>query len=421
MTVDDLLPLAERAGNTALEWAQSPQFYAQVAAIAIAVAAASFVARELRHRLPFFRLDPAPGPFLRVRQVIYASRDLLFAVLSVLTLALAVQASDTSVGTSWLVRFAESFAVVAVLYTAIRRYITNPLVRGAAIYVAIPVAALKVFGLLDQAVAWLDALSFEAGNVRISVYAIVKAAIFGSILFWLGRISTDAGQSAIRKQDALEPPTRELFAKLFQIAVFSVAFLLLLQLMGLDLTALAVFGGALGVGIGFGLQQIAANFISGIIILVERSLKLGDYIELEDGKAGILKELNMRSSTLATFDGREIMVPNEKLITTSFSNWTKSDPLQQYEVVFHVPNDADLEHIAGIAANAAAMVPGVSGSPERPAAEIKEFGESTTRMAVSFWVSGIEGGPGKVPAAVRMGVWKALRAAGVSLPSPLPR
>ncbi len=416
MTVDDLWPLADRVAATGLEWAKSPQFYAQIAAVAIAIAVASFVARELRQRLGFFRLEPAPGPLLKIRQIVYASRDLLFALLSVLTLALSVQVADTAVGTSWLVRFAQSFAVVAVLYTAIKRYVPNPLVRAAATYIAIPVAALKVFGLLDQAVAWLDALSFEAGNVRISLYALVKAAIFGSLLFWLGRISTDAGQTAIRKQDALEPPTRELFAKLFQIAVFTGAFFLLLQLMGLDLTALAVFGGALGVGIGFGLQQIASNFVSGIIILLERSLKLGDYIELDDGKAGILKEVNMRSSTLTTFDGREFMVPNEKLITTTFSNWTKTDPLQKHEVTFHIANDADFERVASIVAVAAGVVPGVSTFPEAPSAEIKQLGASTTLMSVSFWVEGVGEDPESIRAAVRMRIWKALRDTGIALP-----
>jgi small-conductance mechanosensitive channel len=109
----------------------------------------------------------------------------------------------------------------------------------------------------------------------------------------------------IRAQQAMDPGTREVAAKLLEIAVFVVIFLLLLNIMGIDLTALSVFGGALGVGLGFGLQQIASNFISGIIILLDRSLTIGDYIQLEDGRAGVLRELSMRSATLETYDGKD--------------------------------------------------------------------------------------------------------------------
>ncbi|MEL0018295.1 MAG: mechanosensitive ion channel domain-containing protein, partial [Rickettsiales bacterium] len=138
------------------------------------------------------------------------------------------------------------------------------------------------------------------------------------------------GQRVIRTQEKLDPGTREVAAKLFEIGVFVLIFLLLMNVMGIDLTALAVFGGALGVGLGFGLQQIASNFISGIIILLDRSIAIGDYIELEDGRTGTLRELTMRSATLETFDGKDIMVPNEKFITTAFTNWTHNNKRQRY-------------------------------------------------------------------------------------------
>ena len=116
------------------------------------------------------------------------------------------------------------------------------------------------------------------------MHTVARVLIFGSILFWLGRISNDTGKQYIRKQENIEVGTREVFAKLFEIGLYFLIFILLLQVMGISLTALAVFGGALGVGLGFGLQAIAANFISGIIILLDRSLTVGDYIELEDGR-----------------------------------------------------------------------------------------------------------------------------------------
>ena len=414
--LEGLQSYAGRGLEILIDWATSPQFYAQVGAIAIALAVATLLARKIVASVPFFKTPPAPGPFLRVRLMAYASRDMLLAILAVMALAVAVQAADQTIGTSWLIRIAQSIGVVNVLYTAISRYLTHPILRAAGLYLVIPVAALKVFGWFDEAMSWLDAISLEAGNIRISLLALLKAGIFGSALFWLGRISNDAGQKVIRKQEALDLPTRELFAKLFQIALFCACFILLLQLLGLDLTALAIFGGALGVGIGFGLQQIAANFISGIIILLERSLRIGDYIEMDGGKAGVLKELNMRSTTLATFDGKEITVPNEKLITTSVVNWTRSGTQQRHEVQFTVGHEANLADVVQIIRDAVSLHPGVLGGMGPPDCQLRAIGEKGLTFVVEFWVDGVEGGPHKVPSAVRLRVWETLRENKIPLP-----
>ena len=160
--------------------------------------------------------------------------------------------------------------------------------------------------------------------------------IFGFFLFWLGRISNNTGQRIIRSQTNLAIGTREVFAKLFEVFLFILIFVLLLQVMGINLTALAVFGGALGVGLGFGLQSIASNFISGIIILLDRSITLGDYVETEDGLTGTVREINLRSTVLETFDGKDIVVPNEKFITGNVTNWTHKDTKQRYPLNFQV-------------------------------------------------------------------------------------
>ena len=216
------------------------------------------------------------------------------------------------------------------------------------LYLAIPTATLQAFGYLDQTIEFLDNLAFQAGNIRLSAYFLLKTAIVGGFFFWLGSLSNNSGQNLIRKQESLDTGTKELFSKLFQIALFAAIFVLAMQVLGLDLTILTVFGGALAVGIGFGLQQIASNFISGIILLVERSLTVGDFIELDDGRMGTLKELNMRSATLETFDGKELMVPNEKFITGVFINWTRDDPRQRYEVEFSVSYDTDIRTLADL-------------------------------------------------------------------------
>jgi small-conductance mechanosensitive channel len=419
LSIEQLKAEGTRLLDTVLEWAISPQFYAQVAAIIIAVLLARILAGQFRRRVSFLR-DPVPDThkFARWLNFAHSLHDLLFPVIAVLTLAIAIQVCLAAVGAAWLVRIAQSAAVIAVLYAAINRFITHSLVRTAAIYIGIPVATLQVFGWWDDTAAFLDSVSLEVGNIRLSLFFLAKAAVFGGILFWLGRISTTAGQRAIRNQKDLDKATRELFAKLFEILLFVIVFILLLQILGLDLTALAVFGGAVGVGLGFGLQQIASNFISGIIILLERSIGVGDYIKLEDGRAGILKELNMRSSTLETFDGKEIMVPNEKFITTSFENWTRDDPRQRYEVDFSVAYDSDVEEVARLVTEAVAAHPHVLGEPEKPDVELRGFGDSGINMAVEFWCNGLDDGRNRFTADILLVVWKTLKQNNISIPFP---
>jgi small-conductance mechanosensitive channel len=418
MSLETLKAQALDIWTVVLGWLTSPQFYAQVAGILFAVVAARFAASIVRTKVALFREEPKEGPALKVRRWIYLCRDLLFPLIVAFFMAGAVQVVSAAFGSAWLVRLAQSAAVVFVLYAAINRFIAHPLINAACRWVGLPVAGLAVFGVLDEATAWLDSIAFAAGNIRVSLYALVKAAIFGGILFWFGRMSNDAGQKAIRKQEALDAPTRELFSKLFEIALYFAVFVLLLQILGLDLTALTVFGGALGVGLGFGLQQIAANFISGIIILLERSLKVGDYVELEGGKAGLLTELNMRSSTLATFDGKEIMVPNEKFITTSFVNWTHSDPHQRYEIRFIVDYDTDMRKVPEAVEAAVAAHPGVLKEPEAPSCAMLDFAENGVQFGVQFWVGGLDEGKTAFSSAVRFRVWDALKEAGIAMARP---
>jgi small-conductance mechanosensitive channel len=419
LTVDELKAHGQALLDTLVQWATSPQFYAQIGAIVIAVLLARIIAGQLRKRIPALR-EPVGEDHKYARWLNFAHslRDLLFPVVAVFALAVAIQVCLATVGTAWLVRLAQSVSVIAVLYAAINRFITHSLVRTAAIYLGIPVATLQVFGWWDDTAAFLDSVSLEVGNIRLSLFFLLKAAVFGGILFWLGRISTTAGQRAIRSQKDLDKATKELFAKLFEIFLFIVVFILLLQILGLDLTALTVFGGAVGVGLGFGLQQIASNFISGIIILLERSIGVGDYIKLEDGRAGILKELNMRSSTLETFDGKEIMVPNEKFITTSFENWTRDDPRQRYEVEFSVAYESDLDEVVRVITEAVAAHPDVLSDPEAPDVELRGFGDSGINLAVEFWCNGLDDGKNRFSADILMVIWRTLKTHGISIPFP---
>ncbi len=200
-------------------------------------------------------------------------------------------------------------------------------------------------------------------------------------------------------------------------------FLLLMQVMGINLTALAVFGGALGVGIGIGLQAIASNFISGIIILLDRSVSIGDYVELEDGRTGVVRQLNLRSTTMETFDGKDIVVPNEKFIVESFVNWTHKDKRQRYRVDFSVAYHSDIRKLVEIIKEVVASHPQVfSGDDipveERPDCEIDSFGDSGINMFVEFWMEGIDDGKNRVGGDLLLMILEALQEHGYEIPFP---
>ncbi|MEL7028951.1 MAG: mechanosensitive ion channel domain-containing protein, partial [Pseudomonadota bacterium] len=322
-----------------------------------------------------------------------------------------------------LPRLALGLSVVFLIYSFVNRFITNKLIIALTNWVAVPVALLHVFGWLDDVTSYLDGLSLQLGNIKVSAYAFARTVFFGIILFWLGRISNSTGKRVIRARPDLDIRTREIATKLFEIGLFVLIALILLQVMGINLTTLAVFGGALGVGLGFGLQQIASNFISGIIILLDKSITIGDYIELDDGRAGRLRELSMRSATLETYDGKDIMVPNETFITSTFTNWTHHNEKQRYSLNFSVAYKTDLPVMFDIVRDVVASHPKVlSGDhvpiAERPDAEIESFGDSGINILVEFWMEGIDDGENRVGADLLMMIWTALKENGIEIPFP---
>ncbi len=418
MNLESLQTSAFEYLNLLKGWLASPQFYAQVIAVIALWIVSKILARQILARVALLREQPTEGRFLRYQKLLHSCRNLVEPLLFVLAMAGAAAVADQALGASWLIRIAQSLALVRLLHAVIMRFITHPVLNTAARWIGLPIAAIYALGYFAQFTATLDNIAFQAGNIRISLLALSKAALFGGLLFWLGRTSSTAGQKVIRDQNSIDLQTRELAAKALEILVFAIVGLLLLNILGMDLTTLAVFGGALGVGLGFGLQQIASNFISGIILLLERSIKIGDYIEMEDGKSGTLKTMNMRSSVLSTFDGKDIMVPNDRFITTQFTNWTHEDPRQRYEVEFGVAYDTDLHKVPPLIVKAVSTHEQVLLEPEEPDVELRSFGDNGINFAVEFWVSGIDDGKNKFTSEVRFLIWDALKKAGIAMPFP---
>src|SRR5690606_2155128 len=305
--MNDLLHIDDWSA-TAQRWLTSPQFYVQLGAIAAAIALGWVISLFLKSKI-VPKADPERGPslFPAIQGFLLQCRPLIWPLMNIILLGVAAKITFEWVEKSWLVRIAQSLSVVSFMYVSITRFISSPFIVALLKYVGIPIATLRVFGRLDEVVNYLDAISIHVGTILISLYDLGRSAFFGAILFWLGRISASTGKRVIRSQPQLDVGTREVMAKLFEVVLFIILFVLLLQVAGIELTTLAVFGGALALGLGFGFQNIAANFVAGIIILLDRSITLDDYIELEDGRAGRIRELNMRCATLETFDGKDIV------------------------------------------------------------------------------------------------------------------
>ncbi|NKB18961.1 MAG: mechanosensitive ion channel [Alphaproteobacteria bacterium] len=401
----------------------SPEFYIQIGVVALALAIGWVIAVYVTKHVSYFREEPNDGALLDLRSALYRTGSLVLPVSLVASLGVASAVTAGAIDEAWLVTGAQGVAFIFVIYSIAAHLMTNATIIALLKWIGLPIALLYSFGWLDDVILHLESVTLKIGNIEVSLYAVIRTLLFGFVLFWIGRLSSATGKRVIRAQETLELGTREVIAKLFEIALFVLIFLLLLNVMGVDLTALAVFGGALGVGLGFGLQQIASNFISGIIILLDRSLTIGDYIQLEDGRKGTLRELNMRSATLETFDGKDIMVPNEKFITTTFTNWTHNNKLQRYPINFEVAYKTDLEKMFPIIREVVAGHPQVLSGDDlaielRPDAEIAKFGESGIEILVEFWMEGVDDGPNRVGADLLLMIWTALKANGIQIPFP---
>ncbi|MEL7298658.1 MAG: mechanosensitive ion channel domain-containing protein, partial [Pseudomonadota bacterium] len=415
MDLNDIASTFAKAWQTwlasAVDAIKSPTFYSQIATIVVALVIAGLVSRASK-KLRWFREPAGNSPVTRLRSGLYRARFMLFPLALVLTLLVATRLGENISHPVWLLRIAEGVALVYLIYTGISRLVTNGFIRFMGHWVGVPLALLAVFGWLGDVTAFLDSLKLPIGSesVNLSAYTLLRAFILGALLFWLGRASNSVGKETIRRQEQLDVGTREVFAKLFEIGVFVVIFLLLLRVVGVSLTALTVFGGALGVGLGFGLQQIASNFISGIILLLDRSVTIGDFVELEDGRSGTLRELNMRFGVLETYDGKDVVVPNEQFITSKYTNWTHKDPQQRYSIEFQVAYATDLDALFEDLRKLCQAHPQVlSGDAYpiefQPDAEIAGFGDSGIDVLIEYWMNGVDDGPNRVGADLLLSIY----------------
>lgn len=400
----------------------SPTFVYQAGAILLIYLVAWLLSIKVRDQFAVTREEPHEGAH-SLQVLGYKAGGTFFPIITISLLKLTSVLGKQYQLDAWLLEIAVVIAVMIFLNSFIRAFVKSVGIATFLRWVGLPIVFLHMINVLPKVIGALTAISFSVGNVDVSAYGIARVLVFGVLLFWLGRASNSIGKDIIRNHKEFDVPTKEVFAKLFEVAMFCVIFLLLLNVMGINLTALAVFGGALGVGLGLGLQTIASNFISGIIILLDRSLTVGDFVELDDGSKGFVREFKMRYAVLETYDGKDILVPNEKFINSLLVNWTHKDSKQRYRIDFSVAYKTDIRAMVEIIKEAVARHPQViSGDDipfeERPDCEIDSFGDSGVNMFVEFWMIGVDDGKNRVGGDLLLIVFETLREHGIEIPFP---
>jgi len=367
-------------------------------------------------------LTPAAGqegPIASARRFVLMFLPLLMPLLAYGLTGMGESVTRSIFGSGDVIAFGKRLFMVLAARLFVRDILTDPFLKVLGRFILMPVALLYLFDLLGLANDRLAAISVDLGNISFSALALLRGAVSGALLFWLGRWSNSQSEEFIRKQEDLRPATRELAMKASQIAIFGAAFLLLMSIMGIDLTAIAVLGGALGVGIGLGLQQIAANFVSGVILLLEGQTTVGDYVVLDDGSEGTIVKMTARAAILETPDGRWIVVPNEDFITSRVINLSDAGSQRRYEAEFSVSYDTDINRIPTLIEPAVAALDFVLTEGARaPECELKAFADSGVEFSVEYWVEGIEDVTGKYQSDVLFAIWNALKAEGVEIPFP---
>ena len=427
MEFDQMPPIVQRAFSLAVQgwdiasaWLLSPAAWSQFILLVAAYYGAVFATKKMNPIITRI-LTPQDGSTSVIGQVrlfILMFLPLLMPLLAYAFTGIGETLSRSIFGSGTVIAFGKRVFLFLAIRSFAQDMLTDPLLKLLGKFVLIPVGALYALGLLDMVAARLEATVVPLGNLSFNLLWLIQFFVVGGVIFWLGRWSNDQSSGFINKQEEMRPATRQLASKATEIAIFGAAFLILMNIMEISLTSLAVLGGAVGVGLGFGLQKIASNFISGVILLLEGQATVGDYVELDGGEAGTIVKTTARSMILETYDGRWIVVPNEDFITTRVVNYSDQGSANRYEADFSVSYDTDINTVPALVEAAVSKHPEVLDDPFPPDCELRGFGESGIKFAVEFWVNGIDDGKNKYTSDVLFIIWNTLKENDIKPPYP---
>ena len=394
----------------------------QVGAILAALGLAYLLARPLRARLAAFAARQSfDAPV--IRGLAAAAWSIARSSLALLFLLGAYTVTSRFGWPSALLTTAINLIGAWIVIRLLSRLIRNNFWSRLIAILAFGVATLNIVGLLEPTIVYLDQIGFRLASTRVSMLDILKGAVALGVLLWLAVTASRLLEQRVQGARSLTPSLRVLTSKLLRFSLIALALVVALTSVGIDLTAFAVFAGAVGVGIGFGLQKPISNLISGLILLFDRSIKPGDVVELTDPadrsahQFGWVTALNARYVSLTTRDGMEWLVPNEDLITRRVINWSYTHNRLRLLTPIGVSFYCDVRLAMQLAEEAARESPRVLSDPA-PACRLMGFGDSSVNLEVRFWIEDPTNGVTNVRSQVLLVIWEKFREHGIEIPFP---
>lgn len=428
--VGDVVEDATQAIQPAIDWALSTaqalrdqvwsiQGAAQLAVLVAAALLAWALAGPLRRLLARFWPAKDNGASAHLLEVLQRLALPLLAV--VLVGAGKAALGGTGFGTT-ILRVVLSLLNAWVVIQFVASFVRDGMVRRLFAGLAWTVAALNVFGLLGPTLTFLgETASFNIGEITVSALKVLQAIFLAVVFLWIANSLANLLRASLNRSDRLTPSVRNLVGQGARVGLIFVAIMLSLSAVGVDLTVFAVFSGAIGVGIGFGLQSIFSNLMAGIILLLEKSVKVGDFIEFDNGLAAEVREINIRATLVTTNDNIDILVPNEEFIRTRVTNWTLREGFRRIRVPFGVAYGTDKELVKKAALEAASNVPHNLTGPgsKEPQVWLTGFGASSLDFELVVWLrpESVKR-PSRVQADYNWALEDALSKYGIEIPFP---
>jgi len=416
MALKEIIEFLQATARSVGAEVTSPWFYLQFGLILAAAGMAYAADAAIHARVDMTSLAMRwPLPLRHFVRVLVGSAST--AVFAILVIAARITMYHmTWPSRSYLLMVSAKLALAWLVIRLVTSVIRNAFIVRLVSVTAWLVAALSVLGQLEPAAETLDSFALEIGGLRLTPLLLIKAGALLVAALWLTNIASNFIESRITRASDLTPSIQVLLIKIIRIGLMVVAIAIALGAVGINLSALAVFTGAAGVGIGLGLQKIVANFISGIILLADKSVKPGDLVTIGDS-SGRISAMKTRYISVAAGDGREFLIPNEDLVTQKVVNWTYTDKNTLVKVLFSTNYDADPRAVCKLAIDIAAAVPrAIKNKP--PNCILTEFAEAGMKFSLTFWLPDPDG-LDNVKSDVMLGLWDAFKREGIRVPYPV--